>query len=71
MFNPLTVAQLHQALTDLIARNPHSVNHTVVVPTDDISIGPHSTVAVVTILEGFDWDTGKLFLQLKQPVKKV
>jgi hypothetical protein len=43
----------------------------VAIPTEDPSVGERSCVGIEMVYSGFDWDTGKIFLVPKEPLKRA
>lgn len=62
----MTIKELIQALNTIVERDGLSPDTTVEIRTMDPSVGPCSGVPVAAACAGFDWNSGRCFLQPKE-----
>ena len=70
-FNGLTVRGLCDILSDMMHKNPNIAVKTIEIRTVDPPIGSSSGVLIADVCEGFDWDTGRVFLYSQEPLRKA
>lgn len=66
--NNLTVAEVYQALTDMILKEPSIIDKPLEIPVQSSSLGGTSAIGISAISRGFDWDIGRVFLHTTKPI---
>ncbi len=65
----MTVRELCDALLEY-AKDPETADKEIEIPVVG-GIGYSDAIGVAGVMPGFDWDTGRIFLYSKRPIRKV
>jgi len=58
----MTLGELRQHIDNILIDDPSKNDLRVVISTNNDSVGPSSSANIVMLHEGFDWDSGTVFI---------
>jgi hypothetical protein len=71
MKKSMTVADLYESLTDLIKADSSVLKYEVSLPTQEKGMIGSTSVSVVSIGKGFDWNSNKILLETNKKIAPV
>ena len=67
----MTVKELRDILDQYVQRNPEKSDRKIEIYLQNYTIGEAAGSEIIGFYEGFDWDTGRIFLHAKDRIIKL